>query len=163
MVRVLHERDPVRFLALTGLVAKLRLLIGKGKNFADPDLGFVPLEDQELAGPQNAEALGEPFAKVVAPVVGEDSVLEPQPAFAAGAHQVRGIEHHHVEAGVGEGQVPEIHDDVWLNLQHPAITQHMLFISDIAEQSALVGFIEPHHPAGAAGVEDLRIHGLGPL
>ena len=77
---VLHERDPVRFLALTGLVAKQRPLIGKGKNFADPDLGLVPFEDQELARPEHPEGLSEAFAQIVAPVIRENSVLQPQPA-----------------------------------------------------------------------------------
>jgi len=89
--RTLHKCDPVRFLALAGFVAKPRLLIGKGKNFADPNLGFVPLEDQELAWLQSAEALGEPFAEVVAPLIGEDPILEPQPAFAASFRSRRAL------------------------------------------------------------------------
>jgi hypothetical protein len=136
--RALYEADPVRLFALTGLVAKQRPLIGKGENLADPDLGFVPLEDKKLAGLQHTEALGEPIAKVVAPVVGEDSILESQPAFTTGAHQVGRVEDNHVEACIGERQVSKVHDDVWLNLQHSTITKHMLFVTDVTEQSALV-------------------------
>lgn len=76
----LHNRDPVCFLTRPGLVAKQRLFFGEGKNRADPYLGFVPLEDEELTWPQNAEAFGAPLSKIVAPVTGPGSVLQPQPA-----------------------------------------------------------------------------------
>lgn len=155
----LHERYPVCFLALARLVTEQRPLISQGQYFADLHLGLIPLEDQYAVGGQHPKALGKALAQVIPPVTGQDSVLGPQPAITPGAGQVGRIEHHQLEGAVLEGQAAKIHDHIGLNVQGPAITEHVLLVADIAKQGALVVFVEPEHAAAAAGIKDFGCGG----
>ena len=100
----LHKRHPVRIHTLPGLVSKEWLLVSQSQYLADLHLGFVPLEDQHAIGGQHAEALSKALGQVVAPVIGEYSVLRSKPAITTCAGQMWRTEDDHLDGAVFEGQ-----------------------------------------------------------
>lgn len=157
----LHKRHPVRVHTLTGFVSKEWLLIRESQYLADLHLGFVPLEDQLAIGGQHAEAPGKALGQVLAPVIGEYSVLSSKPAITSCASQVRRIEDDHFEGVIFERQAAKIHDDIGLYVQYSAITEHVLLIPNVSEQGSLVVLVEPEHTAATAGIEDFDGGGHG--
>src|SRR5690606_18063970 len=104
------------------LVSEQGLLIRERQYLAHLDLRFVPLEYQDAFRLQDSEALRESLPQVFAPVLAKDSVLQAQPASEACFAQVRRIKHHQAEAAIGEGHLPEVHLQVWRDVQGPPIT-----------------------------------------
>lgn len=87
----LHENEPMRHTLCTRHLAENGLVRRQCQHFARLDLGFVPLEHQHTLGFEYTEAFSEPGAQVLAPVGAQLSVLGSQPAFWAGALQVRRV------------------------------------------------------------------------
>lgn len=142
-------------------MAKEWLLISEGQYFADLHLSFVPLENQHAIGGQHAKALGKALGQVVAPVIGEKSILGAQPAISPGTGEVWRVEDDHLECAVIKGEAAKVHDDVGLYVQDAAIAEHVLLIANVTEQGALVALVEPEHAATAAGVKDFSGGGHG--
>ena len=110
----------------------------------EADLVFIPLEDQDAARDQDAEAFAESGTEVFSPCIRiETTVLFLHPAALASTFQVWRVEHDQPERTVRERHVPEVADDVGLHDDPPTVAQGFVQFAVIHVNRVRMRLVEP--------------------